>query len=533
MSSLAGTRALVRLALRRDRIVLPVWLYVWVALVVGTAASFKRLYPDVPSRLAFGAGVADNPALIALYGRLYDPTSIGAMTMWRVGGNGAALVGLMSVLTVVRHSRAEEETGRLELLGSGVVGRLAPLTAALLVAAGANLLIALAIVAGLTVIGLTAAGAVAFGLAFLTTGWVFCGIAAVTAQLTETARGANGIAIGVLGGSVALRAIGDSAGSGALSSLHWISPAGWAEQLRPFAGERWWVAALPLLLTFALCGLALALVSRRDLGAGLLPSRPGPAQAAPALRSPLAVAWRLQRGVLAGWTAGFALFGAVFGSIAAGIGDLLRSSAQIRDAVARMGGHHSIVDAFLASVMGIIGVAASAYAVQATLRLRTEETEQRAEPVLATAVTRIRWAASHLAFGAAGSAVVLGAAGLGAGVAHGLRTGDVATQVPRLFGAALAQLPATWVLVGIAVALFGFAPGWIPVSWGALGLFVLLGQLGPVLRLSQWVMDLSPFTHVPKVPGGELSLAPLTGLAAAAVVLTGAGLAGFRQRDIG
>jgi ABC-2 type transport system permease protein len=533
MTSLAGTRALVRLALRRDRITLPVWLYAFVALIVGTAASFSRLYPTVAGRRAFATGVADNPALIALYGRLLDPTSIGALTMWRIGINGAALVGLMGLTTVMRHTRAEEETGRLELLGSAVVGRQAPLTAGLLVALGANLLLGMAIAAGLIVVGLGAPGALAFGLAFVSTGWLFSAVGAVAAQLTETARAANGIGIGVLGLSALLRAAGDSAGGGQ-SWLSWVSPASWPEQLRPFAGERWWVLALPLLSTAVLLGVAFALVSRRDLGAGLLPARPGPAQAAPALRSPFALAWRLQRGVLAGWTVGFAFGGAVFGSLAAGIGDLLKSSSTLMQTVTRLGGGQQVlVDAYISAVLGIFGAGAAAYALQAALRLRSEETAQRAEPLLATAVTRIRWAGSHLAFPMLGSAVVLAAAGLTAGVTHGLRTHDVATQVPRLLGAALVQLPAVWVLAGIAVALFGLVPRQVHAGWGFLGAFLLLGQLGPVLQLSQWVMDLSPFTHVPRVLGSPLTVTPLIGLAAAAAVLTAVGLAGFRQRDIG
>ena len=531
MSSLTGTVALVRLALRQGRVRLAVWLYASVGLVVTTAVSFARLYPTIAGRREFATGVADNPAFNALYGHLLAPTSIGAMTMWRIGVNGAALTGLLSVLLVVRYTRAEEETGRLELLGSGVVGRRAPLTAALLVALVANLVIGVLLAAGMIGLGTGVPGSAALGLAFVTTGWLFGAVAAVTAQLTETARAANGLAIGVLGFSVVLRGAGDSGGG--LSWLSWLSPAAWPEELHSYAGERWWVLGLPLVGTAVLLASAYSLVARRDLGAGLLPVRPGPAQAAPSLRSPLALAWRLQRGVLMGWTVALLLFGAIFGSLAAGIGDLLRSSSQLMDAINRLGGgQRALVDAFIAAVMGILAAGAAAYALQAALRLRTEETDLRAEPLLATAVTRTRWAWSHTVFAMFGSAVILAAGGLAAGVAHGLRTHD-ATQVLRLLGAALVQLPAVWVVAGIAVALFGMLPRQVVACWGFLVGFLLLGQLGPVLQLSQWVMDLSPFTHVPRVPGGAFTMTPLIGLAAAAAVLTAAGFAGFRRRDAG
>jgi len=183
--------------------------------------------------------------------------------------------------------------------------------------------------------------------------------------------------------------------------------------------------------------------------------------------------------------------------------------------------------------MGILGLVVAGYAVQAVLRLRVEETALRAEPVLATRVGRIRWACSHVLFAVVGSVLILAAAGLGAGLAHGLRSHDVGQQLPRVLGAALVQVPAAWVLAGVTLVLFGLAPRFTAVAWGVLGGCLLLGQLGPVLKLAQWAMDISPFTHVPKLPGSALSVAPLVGLTAVAVVAAAVGLAGFRRRDVG
>jgi ABC-2 type transport system permease protein len=531
VTELTGTGALVKLALRRGRVRLVVWLYVGVGLVLTTAASFNRLYPTVAGRRAFAVGVADNPAFNALYGHLQNPESIGSMTMWRIGVNGAALCALLSVLAVVRYTRAEEEAGRLELIGSCAVGRRAPLAAALLVAFGTNLVVGVLLVACEVAVGLELPGSIALALAFVTTGWLFTAVAAVTAQLAGTARAASGMAIGVLGVAVAVRAAGDS--GDALSWLSWLSPAAWPEELHAFAGERWWVLALPLFATAALLAVADVFVERRDLGAGLFPARPGPAHASTRLRGPLGLAWRLQRGALLGWMSAFALFGAIFGSLAAGIGDLLRSSSKLVETINTLGGgQHALIDAYIAAVMGILGSIAAAYALQAALRLRTEETEMRAEPILATAVTRTRWAWSHLVFAVAGSAVLVAVGGAAAGITHGLRVHD-GTQVPRLLGAALVQLPAVWVVAGIATALLGLLPRWSASAWGFLGAFLLLGELGPVLKLSRWVMDLSPFAHVPRAPGGTVTATPLIGLVAAAVVLVTAGLAGLRRRDVG
>jgi len=328
----------------------------------------------------------------------------------------------------------------------------------------------------------------------------------------------------VLGAAFALRAIGD-AGPHAVA---WLSPLGWAQAIRPFAGERWWLLLALLALAALLTFTATRLAVRRDLGAGILPARPGPARGA--LSTPLQLAWRLQRGALIGWAAGFAIAGAAFGSIAQDVGDVIGDSPDVLDALRRLGGTDSLADAYLAATFGILALIAAGYAVQAVLRLRGEETSGRAEPLLATAVSRTRWALSHVAIALAGTAVLMATAGLTAGIAHAAQTGD-AGQLPRLLGAALAQVPAAWVLAGVALALFGLAPKATTAAWAALALCLALAELGPVLELSPTLIDLSPFAHSPQLPGGMFSAAPLA-LAAIAAAFGAAGLAGLRRRDL-
>src|SRR5690606_31122678 len=107
---------------------------------------------------------------------------------------------------------------------------------------------------------------------------------------------------------------------------------------------------------------------------------------------------------------------------------------------------------------------------------------------------------SHLVIALVGAAVLLAVAGLAAGGAHAAQTEDPG-QVGRVLGAALVQLPAVWLVTGIAVAVFGLAPRLVVLGWVALVGFLLLGQLGPMLRLDQWAMNLSPYAHLPKLPG--------------------------------
>ncbi|HEX5115594.1 MAG TPA: ABC transporter permease [Pseudonocardiaceae bacterium] len=532
MSGTAGASILAQLGARRDRVILPSWCYVLIALAVGTAYTFKGLYPTVQSRLDFARTITANPTLQALTGPTFDLTTIGGLTAWRIGGLGGALLGVMNILVVVRHSRAEEEAGRLELVGAGVVGRYAPLTASLLLAMGTDLVIGLVIGGGLSLVGLPVGDSFVLGMALAVVGAAYAGIAAVAAQLTETSRGANGIALAVLGATFLLRAIGDSAGPG-VRWLSWLSPIGWGQRIRPFAGDEWWVFALPLGCAVLACWVAFTLVARRDLGAGLLPGRPGPATAAAGLRSALALAIRLQRGVLLGWLVAFVVVGGVFGAVAQDMINIVATSPQLGKIIGQLGGTKALGDAFLAAVLGLLGLLSSIYTVQAVLRMRGEETAQRAEPVLATGVSRVSFAAAHVAVAAVGGALLLVASGVVTGVAYGLRSGDVGGAVASVLGGAAVQVPAAWVLAGVAVALFGLRPVLTGVAWAAVVVCFLIGELGPSLRLPQWAMDISPFTHVPRLPGGTLTGAPIGWLLGVAVVLVAVGLAGFRRRDIG
>lgn len=534
MTAFAGTGPLARLALRRDRIMLAVWVYAFTATAYASVAGTRSLYPTLASRQAFAAAAGTSRVTVALYGPSADLPTLGGLATWKMSALGAVLVAVMSILIVTRHTRGDENAGRLELVGAGAVGRSAPLAAALAVALAADLALGLLVAAGLAIGGAAATGSLGFGLGLAAAGAMFAAVAAVTAQVASTSRGATGLALGVLAVVYLLRAAGDAAHAGSwLASFTQVSPIGWTQQIRPFGPQHWWLFAATAAFAAAAGAAAFALASRRDLGAGLLPERPGPAVAARSLRGPFALAWRLQRGPLLAWAAGFALYGLIMGALAHGIQGLAAGSQTARELFTRLGGQTGLETAFLAAVLGIMALLAAGYAVMAAQRLRTEETTGRAEPVLATAVGRGRWALSHLAFAALGPAVLMTLTGLGMGIAYGIGAGDPGREVPRLLGGALAHLPAIWVLAGLTAALFGLAPRLTAAAWAVLAACLLLAEIGPFLRLSHWAMDLSPFAHVPKLPGAAFAVTPLAWLLALALALTAAGLAGLRQRDTG
>jgi ABC-2 type transport system permease protein len=328
------------------------------------------------------------------------------------------------------------------------------------------------------------------------------------------------------------RAAGDAADG--VSWLTWLTPLGWVQRIRPFAGEQWWLLGVVLVLGAAVAVGAFALSARRDVGSGMFRPRLGPAQAAPRLRTPFALAWRLHRGMLAGWTAAFLVLGSIYGSVAVAVGDMLRDNPDMQEIFARLGGGaDTIIDLYLAGVAGILALIVSGYAIAAALRMRVEEDGQRLEPVLATAVTRRRWMAAQLVFALGGPAVTLVAGGLALGLAYGSVSGDIAGQIPRILAATLVQLPAVWLLTAIAVALFGLSPRLCGATWGVFGLVVFITFIGALLRLGPWFMNLSPFTHIPALPGADFVLLPLLALSGIVGALVVAGLGGFNRRDLG
>ncbi|MFJ6738942.1 ABC transporter permease [Streptomyces sp. NPDC091279] len=518
---LTGTATLLRFALRRDRLLIPAWVAVNTLMILSMPSTLDQLYGTAAARTDLRHQVAVNASFRSLIGPLFD-TSTGALTAWRVGVYAGAVAAVTSLVVVVRHTRDEEESGRQELIASGAVGRRAALTAALLAAVVADAALALLVTAGLAAQG--AVGALAFGVGLGAVGLVFATMAAIVAQLTESARVVRGLTAAVLGAAFVLRAAGDSARADGSSVLTWLSPLGWLENLRPFAHERWWMLGVFAAAIALQAFLAYELAGRRDVGMSFLPTRPGPATGR--LGTAGALAWRLQRGGVLGWSLGFFVAGVVYGGLTGGVAGLVGDNAGARAIFRRMGGRSGLTDAFLASMTGMLGMVAALYVVASVLRLHGEETSGRAEPLLAAPVGRLRWAAGHLTIACAGSALLMLLAGLGIAVGYGHRPLAV-------LAACLVQLPAIWVVAGLTVLLHGLLPRLAPAAWAVAVAVLLIGWVGPALNAPRAVLGLSPFAHLPKLPGAPMDWPPVLTLLALATLLTAAGLAGMRRRDVG
>ena len=527
---LSGTGTLVRLALRRDRVRLPAWILGTTALMVAGAAAYPGLYPTSVERQAQAVIFDSTPAMKAMAGPGHgtDDYTYGAMLTNEFLAIICVLAALMAIFTVVRHTRAEEEDGRAELVLADVTGRLAPLASAVLVAVGASLALGALLAVGLGSLGIETVdwpGSLLFGAAVAATGVVFAGAAAMTSQLSRSARAASGAAGALVGAAYLVRAVGDVLDNG----LSWVSPIGWAQATAAYVDDVWWPVGLAGAAGALLVWAAGRLAGRRDLGAGLRAERRGSVEASRLLGTPVGLAWRLQRSTVFWWAVAMAVFGSMYGSAMEVIEDYA-DNEFVAQMIESMGGA-TLTQSYLAMILALLSIVTSVLAVTAVLRPRREEAAGRAEPVLATAISRTGWYASHLAVAVAGSLLVLATTGLALGLTAAATSGDAAF-VGDAFVSILAYAPAVWVTAAFAVLAAGWLPRATALAWGLVGYAFLMVYFGGLLDLPQWLVDLSPFSHVPASPAEELTATPLVVLTLVAAALTALGLLGFARRDL-
>jgi ABC-2 type transport system permease protein len=530
MNQLTGSRALIRLAWRRDRVFIPVGIVAMTAIAVASVKATFALYPAPASLGPAVRAVLTNPASKALYGPVSDLNDPDAFAVYKTTMMGAVFLALFAAAIVRRHTRVEEEHGRLDLLGATVLGRRAPLWAATVVAAVAVITTCVATAIGYIAVGADPAGSIASVCGWAAVGFAFIGLSALAAQITSTGRGCTGLTTAVVAVAFGVRAVTDTRAS-ASTWLGWVSPLAWSQRADAFGADRWWVVGIGAAFMAVCGGVAFAMLERRDLGSGMLPNRPGPDRASRLLSSPLGLATRLQRGGALGWALVFIGLGAVVGALAGSASDMLKDP-QIVELLRNFGGGSAdVASLYLATELGIAAVVAAAYGVAAILRTHTEEVAGHTEMLLATATTRMRLLGAQGVIACVGSAALMTLTGIAIGVTS---TDPSGPGTAELLGAAIARVPAIWVCVALTVLVVGWAPRHAAaVAWSLLVGFLLLGEFGALLKLPGWIRDLSPFAHAPTLPGGDF--APLTALALLAVAgaVAAAGAAGFQRRDIG
>ncbi len=522
-----GVGTMVRITGRIQRRSALIWVFVLSASLIGTAASIAALYDTTAKIHTYATAVTTGSALIAINGRVEGIDSLGGVIQDEFGFMAAFLLPLMGIALVARATRREEEAGRLELLLGGRIARHDPTLAALLVATATIIATAVLFAVGLAAFGVPLAGSVLYALCLGALAFVFAALAALLAQLTLHSRGVYTWSLIVLAASYVLRGVGDATGTW-LTWLTWLSPLGWAEKAAPFGDQRWWALAIPLAAGLALSAAALRLAASRDLGSALVRDSAGPGRSM-RLRHPIGLAVWIHRPAILGWLAGGVLLTGMMGALSQQFLDMVSGNPAIAKAIGMASGRP--MDGFVAATQLYLAVIAAGYLVQAIGTLRAEEADGRLETRLSGTVSRARLLASHALVVLGGLITIVLGSSLVLGLATALSVGDTAELAPIL-KSGLAYLPAELVLGGLALALYGLRPRLFGAAWAGYAVMTFIAFLGPGLKLSHWVLDLSPTTHVGNPPAGAIQSDALTVMAVVAVALIAAGFAAFRRRGV-
>ncbi|MEO8556150.1 MAG: hypothetical protein ABI474_05725, partial [Actinomycetota bacterium] len=487
-------------------------------------SSIASLYDTAAKIHTYATAVTTGNALVAINGKVEGIDSLGGVIQDEFGFMAAFLLPLLGIALVARATRREEEAGRLELLLGGRIARHDPTLAALLVATATIVATAVLFAVGLAVFGVPLAGSVLYALSLGALAFVFAGLAALLAQLTQHSRGVYTWSLIVLAASYVLRGVGDVT----KTWLTWLSPLGWAEKAAPFGDQRWWALAIPLAAGLALSAAALSLASRRDLGSALIRNSAGPGRSA-RLRHPIGLAVWIHRPATLGWLAGGVLLTGMMGALSQQFLDMVTGNPALADVMGIASARP--MDGFVAATQLYLAVIAAGYVVQAIGTLRAEEAEGRLEARLSGTVSRARLLTSHALVVLGGLITIVLVSSLVLGLATALSVGDTAELAPIL-KSGLAYLPAELVIGGLALAVYGLRPRLFGAAWAGYAGMTFIAFLGPGLKLRQWVLDLSPTTHVGNPPAGAIQSDALTVMAAVAVALIAVGFAAFRRRGV-
>jgi ABC-2 type transport system permease protein len=524
--SLSGVVMVMRFILRRNWLRLLIWAAALAVMIPIVYGSQQEAFPTQAARDAY-AQVANTPAVAAMTGLPYAAGSLGGILVIKIWMTLAVALGFASIFLVTRNGRADEETGRTELLRSAALGRYAYSVANYLVAGSLSVITGLLVSLLCLTLKLPTGGSWIMGASIAGAGLAFVAISAICGQLATTSRGANSLAVALLALFYFIRAGADLQAIGTdPSALSWFSPIGWAQNMRSFGQDNWWPLLALLGLAVFGCALALRLETRRDLGAGILPERGGPATASALLANPLGLVLRLQRGSLLGWLLGSLVAGLFFGSVARAMTAVLDPENPF--AKSFVGTGHNLLDGVMGIFVLFNGLLAGAFAVQALAAARSEEESGRLESQLAGSLSRVGWLFSHVLVAGLGSAVML--------LLSGYLTG-VSSQGAATGGAMAADSLAYWPAVLLMLGVMLFGQGYFPrhstgIAWAVYGLSVMTAMFGGLLSLSTDVIKATPFGAIPRLPAEDFAPLPLIVLSLIALVLAALGFRRFRARDL-
>jgi len=556
-----NTLQLTRFMLRRERITSTAWIALLMLIVVGLVPGMYTAL-DPAARLEL-LGVLENPAMVFLAGPAYaisHPT-YGAIYTNLMYVFTALTVGIMNIFLIVRHTRADEEKGRYEVVRSLPLGRLANINAAMLTSLIINgvlaVLMGLFMYLGGTVgdTGMCLQGSMLWGVGLGITGLVFAALTALFCQLSAITRSAMAYSMVALIVLYVVRGIGDMNPDFEWVAL--ISPLGLVLRTQIYVQNNWW----PIFIMVGTAAIAAAgayyLNSLRDIDQGMIPARPGKAHGGFLLKSATGLTFRLQRFTVILIVIGMFALGATYGAVLGDIESFVASNEMyqtlilspimdislleglpVEEAIVVMNQALSVAgitvaemfSGFINGMMALMGLAAL---IVFTLKAKSEEKDIRSELVLAASVSRTRYLFGFVIIAAVSAVLLQFFVGLGLYLAAATalaNPGDL--SLGFVLRSAMVYVPALWIMIGIAVFLLGVAPKATGFVWAYFGYSFFMDLFGAVGVFPDWVAKTTPFGFVPQLPMDEINWAVMGVMTLIALVLTAAGFFFYNQRDI-
>ncbi|NLK28246.1 MAG: ABC transporter permease [Clostridiales bacterium] len=525
-----GTGRLIRFNFRKDRIHIIFWLFALLGITLSYAYSYPSMFSSEAERQIM-AQTLNNPAMTAMLGPISDPSNYnyGVLFSHEMLLFTVAAVAIMNILFVARHTRMDEEEGRLEMIRSFPVGRLSTLASTIVELFIINILITILHGIGLGMLGIESmdyAGSFLYGAALGAVGFAFAAITCFCVQLMENNRNTTGIAFGILGFSFLFRAVTDINAP----KLSWLSPLSWSYKMEPYAGNRMLPVFISLVFSFIVISISLYLNSIRDLGKGFIPQKSGRAYASKSLISPFGLAFRLQRTGFITWIIVMFILGLTFGSI---FGDL-DAFFKENDVLARLipqSNDFKLTDQFIGLIMSIISIMATIPVIMFLFKLWQEEKSGRLEALVSKSLSKINIFISFLSISILFLVIGTFISTLGLYLSANAVLQDP-LEFSMLIKAALVFIPSITFILALGSFIIGYLPKLTGILWGYLGYCFFAIFLGDLMQLPEELKKLTSFYHIPKLPVEEVTALPLVILTILSFLLTILGIIRYRGRNI-
>ena len=507
-----------------------VWTTILLFLTIFVAVMFTNLYGTPEDRIGM-AETMQNPAMVAMVGPIFDVDNYtnGAMYAQMMLIFIIITLAIMNIFLVVKLTRGDEESSRLEVVRSLPVGRLSNLLSTMIVVIITNIVIAFLIAFSLSILrieSMDVVGSILFASSVGLSGIFFGSIAALFSGVSSTSRGAVTISCIFLGIAYLVRGIGDVS----VEFLSYISPLGIPLRTQVFVNNYWWPLAILLVFTVIVTMIAFYVNSIRDLGAGLIAAKPGRSEASKWLQTPMGLTTRLLKPVLIGWGITLLLMGISYGAVFGDIENFLYGSEMMQQ-IFLNNDRFTISEQFMTTLMAISSIVATIATLLVILKIRSEEKKERLENLYSKKVSKNKVLSSYVILSVISSMLFMFLFAFGLWIASSNVMEEPIAFMTMFFGA-MVYLPAIWVMIGITLLLIAYLPKRTGFIWGFLGISFFTVYIGALVNLPNWFLILIPYTSIPRVPVEEFSIIPLIVLTIIAIVMFAAGFIGYKNRDI-